>query len=209
VNSTQVTRKQEASRRVSALGVVMRVAALAVSLLCALLPAAEPAGASPPSVAEPPAARPPASDASAKAEQLFAAILRDDPAAAAGVFFPRDAFLLVKDMLDPGRYYDRLLRQFDKDLHALHASISAADREHAKFERFVLADRGGWVKPREEGNKLPYWASRHSFIHYRVRDQPRKLEVRVMISWQDHWYVIHLSPIERPTEATSGSPVSH
>jgi hypothetical protein len=134
---------------------------------------------------------------------LFAAILSDDPRAAADVFFPRAAFLLVKDMRDPGRYYDRLFAQFERDVHALHASIPSSERASAVFERFELASRGGWVKPHEEGNKLPYWASRHSFIHYRAAGQPRKLEVRVLISWEDQWYLIHLSPIAKLAAAGS------
>jgi NADH:ubiquinone oxidoreductase subunit len=56
-----------------------------------------------------------------------------------------------------------------------------------------LVKRGGWVKVGEEGNRLPYWVSRHSWLHYRVNGKPAKLEVRVMITWDDHWFITHLS----------------
>jgi hypothetical protein len=138
---------------------------------------------------EPPA-RPPASDAAEKAQRLFEAIVADAPARAEEVFFPRAAFLLVKDIPDPGKYYDRLKRRFEQDIHALHASLK--DPASARFERFELANRGGFVRVHEEGNRLPYWAARHSFIHYRAAGKSERLEVRVLITWDDRWYVIHL-----------------
>jgi hypothetical protein len=138
-----------------------------------------------------PPPRPPASEVADKIRAVFEAILRDDPALAAHSFFPRDAFLLVKDIKDPGAYYDQLRRRFDSDIHALHASVPGIER--AKFDRFELVQRGGYVPPHAEGNRLPYWASRHSLLHYRLDGQARHFEVRVLITWDDRWYVIHLS----------------
>lgn len=124
-----------------------------------------------------------------QARRLFDAIVHDDPARAAELYFPRDAFLQVKAMHDPGRYWDRLKKRFDDDIHALHRALP----EGATFERFELARRGGWVAVGEEGNRLPYWAARHSWLHYRVGTRPGKLEVRVLITWDDRWYVTHLN----------------
>jgi hypothetical protein len=135
--------------------------------------------------------RPPEGDIHDKARRLWDAIVHDDPARASDVFFPREPFLQIKNMQDPGRYYDKLRARFDHDIHALHASTP--DLDHATFERFELARRGGYVRVREEGNRLPYWASRHSRLHYRVGKQLRALDVRVVIAWEDVWYVIHLS----------------
>ena len=94
-------------------------------------------------------------------------------------------------MTDPGRYYDRLLKRFERDIHVLHRETKDLDR--AQFDHLELVKRGGWVSVGEEGNRLPYWASRHSFLHYRVGDSARKLELRVLITWGTRWYVIHLS----------------
>jgi hypothetical protein len=63
----------------------------------------------------------------------------------------------------------------------------------AVFDHFELARRGGFVAVNQEANRLPYWASRHSFIYYRVGRSLRRIEVRVLITWDDHWYVIHLN----------------
>lgn len=128
-------------------------------------------------------------DFAQRAEQLFDAILNDDPKRANEVFFPRDPFLQIKAIPNPGRYYDKLYERFERDVHALHKTLA----KDARFERFELSKRGGYVKPAEEGNRLPYWAARHCFLHYREGNQLKKLEVRVLITWQERWYVIHLS----------------
>jgi len=173
----------------------VRGAALLCVLGCALVPAAHTQA---PPIPEhnradlktaPP--RPDATTAEAAAQTLFAAIVKDDPARAAEVFFPRPAFLLVKDIADPGRYWDQLYKRFGADIHALHRRLSGlAD---VRFERFELSRRGGFMRVHEEGNRLPYWAARHNMLYYRSAGQLLHFEVRVMITWDDRWYVIHLN----------------
>jgi hypothetical protein len=138
-----------------------------------------------------PPARPASEPLQEPGRRLFEAIVTDRPELAAGLFFPRDAFVLVKAMAKPERYYDKLRQRFDTDIHALHRSTR--DLTRAEFVRLELTRRGGWVKPGDEGNRLPYWAARHALLHYRVGSEPRSLEVRVLISWGARWYVIHLS----------------
>jgi hypothetical protein len=135
--------------------------------------------------------RPAADDVEDKLHKLLAAIAHDDPQLADEAFFPRPPFLLIKDIADPGRYYDQLRQRFATDIHALHARIPNAER--ASYERFELSARGAFVRVHEEGNRLPYWAARHSFLYFRCGDKLEKIEIRVLISWDDHWYVIHLS----------------
>jgi len=143
-----------------------------------------------PSLAEAPP-RPAPGDADERARRLFLAIVRDEPALARDFYFPREAFLIVKAMADPGAYWDRLQARYEHDIHALHEST--ADLDRATFVRLDLIRRGGWVPVREEGNALPYWVSRHSALVYSVDGQERRLEVRVLITWDDRWYVTHLS----------------
>jgi len=136
---------------------------------------------------EPPA-RPPTGDTAERAAQLFAAIVRDDPEPVRDFFFPREPFLILKGIANPGGYWDTLYRHYERDIHELHASLP----EGATFDRFQMSRRGGWVEPRQEANALPYWACRHSWIYYRAGEREHRLEIRTLINWGPRWYVTHL-----------------
>lgn len=138
-----------------------------------------------------PPPRPAIGDAEEKARRLFEAIRRDDPQSVVDFFLPREAFRLIKAIDNPDRRYDQLLRAYVEDIHELHRDLRGLDR--AVYERFELVRRGGWVPVGEEGNRLPYWVSRHSVMQYRVDGRPVRFEVRVLITWDDHWYVTHLN----------------
>jgi hypothetical protein len=160
-------------------------------LTCVVCAYAALALAQPMATGAPELPRPAEAEVTPKIRAVFEAIVHDDPALAREAFFPRPAFLRVKDIPDPGGYFDQLQRRFESDIHALHQLTPDLDRAH--FERFEFSRRGGFVRPHEEVNRLPYWAARHSWLVYRVDAQLRRIEVRVLISWEDHWYVIHLS----------------
>ena len=173
--------------------------ALCVAGSCTAQPAAEPmaeraAVAVPPQnsrrLSEAPT-RPEVGDAEERARRLFAAIVHDDPQRAMDFFFPREAFLELKGIADSGRYWDRLMGRYVRDVHDLHENTP--DLDQAEFVRLDIVRRGGWVAVREEGNRLPYWASRHAAIYYRVGEEERRMEVRVLITWGERWYIIHLS----------------
>lgn len=138
-----------------------------------------------------PAPRPAVGDAADKARRLFEAIRNDQPTAVDDFFLPRDAFRAIKAISNPDRRYDTLLSAFHEDIHELHASLRGLAT--AEFDHLELIRRGGWVVVGEEGNRLPYWASRHSFIQYRTGGRNVRFEVRVLITWDDHWYVTHLN----------------
>ncbi|MEZ4256499.1 MAG: hypothetical protein R3A78_12450 [Polyangiales bacterium] len=138
-----------------------------------------------------PAARPDGAGAQEDGRRLFEAIVRDDPSLAATFFFPRDAFAHVKAIPDPDRYWQRLFARYEKDIHTLHAALPEGTTP--AFERLEVVRRGGWVNVGDEGNALPYWAARHNVLHYTVNGKPQTLEVRVLITWGNRWYVTHLS----------------
>lgn len=175
----------------------MKRAAIALSALCLVASGAIAQRAEAPDVEIPdendwrrdtPPPRPPVGDAAERAERLFEAILRDDPEHARDFFFPREPFLVLKGIADPERYWNVLLRHYERDIHALHEEIPA----QASFDRFVMTRRGGWVERRQEANALPYWASRHDWIYYRDGERERRFEVRTLINWGPRWYVTHL-----------------
>lgn len=136
--------------------------------------------------------RPPVGDADARARRCFDAIVRDEPALATDFFLPKEAFRAIKGIADPDALWDRIFRAYEGDVHELHA-VLGADASRAEFVRLEPSRRRAWVRVREESNRLPYWAQRHSWIVYRVGDEERRFEVRTMIAWDDRWYVTHLS----------------
>lgn len=133
--------------------------------------------------------RPGPGDVEARARVLFDAIVADDPSAARGFFLSREAFRAIKGIADPDSLYDRIVRMYEHDIHELHAQLPAG----AEFVRFEFSRRRGWVRLREESNRLPYWAQRHSWIVYRVGEREARFEVRTMIAWDGEWFITHLS----------------
>lgn len=134
--------------------------------------------------------RPPLGDASERARRLFEAIVHDEPARAEDFFLPRDAFRLIKGISDPDALWARIHGRYEGDIHTLHA---LSDLDRASFVRLDLSRRRGWVRVREESNRLPYWAQRHNRLLYAVDGAERQIEVRTMIAWDDRWYITHLS----------------
>lgn len=145
---------------------------------------------------EPPP-RPGPGDVEDRARRLLQAIAQDQPALAHDFFLSREAFRAIKGIAEPDRLYDRIFRMYEDDIHELHAQLfsgaAGADAARAEFVRFEFSRRRGWVRLREESNRLPYWAQRHNWLVYRVGDEERRIEVRTMIAWGDRWYITHLS----------------
>lgn len=132
--------------------------------------------------------RPEVGDAAERATRLFEAVQRDDPEHASDFFFPREPFRILKGIADPDRYWNVLFGHYERDIHALHEEVPA----EATFDRLVMTRRGGWVERRQEANSLPYWASRHDWVYYRVGEQERRFEIRTLINWGPRWFITHL-----------------
>lgn len=138
-------------------------------------------------------------DATLRARVLLDAILADDPARAHDLFLPREAFRLIKATGNPDALYDRLLSAYDRDIHALHKQL--AGRGTPTFVRLELSRRREWVLPLVEANRLPYWAQRHNTLVIRTGNREERIEVRVMIAWDERWYITHLSEFRRAGQA--------
>lgn len=143
-----------------------------------------------PKLTEPPP-RPPLGDLETRAAQLLDAIVHDDPARAMGLFLPREAFAVIKAVRQPDPLYDRLVRAYERDIHALHKRLP--DITQARFVRVSLSHRRSFVRVREEANLLPYWAQRHNTLVYKAGSKTHTIELRVLIAWNNTWYLTHLS----------------
>jgi hypothetical protein len=131
----------------------------------------------------------------ARAKLLLEAITKNDPAIAEPFWFPREAFLVLKDIKDPGKYWGQLHRTYASDIAKLHKK--RASWEGVTFDQFEIGSAPKWVKPGEEGNKIGYYRSFRGKIHYKVGDKPASIEVHTVITWQGRWYITHLSKFKK------------
>ena len=126
----------------------------------------------------------------ARGRALFDAVVQNNPALGEDLWFPREPFLILKDIKDPGKYWDQLHRAYAKDVEKLHKKRKSW--EGTEFVKLELGSPPKWVKPGDEGNKIGYFRTVKGNLVYKAEGKPHKLEVRVMISWQKRWYITHL-----------------
>jgi hypothetical protein len=128
-----------------------------------------------------------------RARGLFDAIVQNNPALGEDFWFPKEPFLILKDIKDPGKYWDQLHRAYAKDIQKLHDKRKSW--EGAEFVKFEPGSAPKWVKPGEEANKIGYFRTVKGNLVFKDKadGKPQKLEVRVIISWQKRWYITHLS----------------
>jgi len=203
-------RKVLVGQRGAAASVKRTLVLLAIALCAAGAGFAHPNGASadrgtavsapPPAPSAEPApdpenrARPPdtSADLDERARHLFDAVVAGRPELALDFFFPREPFLSLKDVADPGRYHDELVATYRRDILALHGLRRSWDG--ATFSSFELGTPPKWVAPGGEWNKIGYFRTFDAHLSYEIAGKRRALSVRTIISWQGRWYVTHLRP---------------
>ncbi|MBK8258926.1 MAG: hypothetical protein IPK82_40485 [Polyangiaceae bacterium] len=126
----------------------------------------------------------------ARARGLFDAVVQNNAALGEDMWFPKEPFLILKDIKDPGKYWDQLHRAFVKDVEKLHKKRK--NWEGTEFVKFEPGAPPKWVKPGDEGNKIGYYRTVKGNLVYKAEGKVHKLEVRVMISWQNRWFITHL-----------------
>jgi hypothetical protein len=127
---------------------------------------------------------------------LWEAIRQDRPELGLAFFFPERAYLQVKAISDPaGDYGNRLVANFDDDVHTLHAQLGSNAADATFVGITVPDDQAVWVQPGEESNQLSYWRVYGSTIQYELDGQTASFPVTSLISWRGEWYVVHLGAI--------------
>ena len=132
---------------------------------------------------------------SERAGRLFDAIKQGRPELGDAFFFPREPFLPLKDVQDPGRYYAELIRAYHQNIKDLHTRRKSW--EGAALRGFKIDEEPKRVPPGREWNKIGYFRTRHAKLEYEVAGHRRFIEVHTLISWEGHWYVTHLSSIRK------------
>jgi hypothetical protein len=130
-----------------------------------------------------------------RAKGLFQAIVTDDTDQAEAFWFPREPFLPLKDMKDPGKYWVELHHRYENDIHALHKKRKRWGG--AEFVRFDGGSRSKWVAPGHEANKVGYHRAFDGQLRYKIGGEEAAIEVHTLITWQGRWYVTHLRRVKR------------
>jgi hypothetical protein len=130
-----------------------------------------------------------------RAKGLFEAIVKDEPALGDPFWFPKEPFVPLKDVKDPGRYWETLHKTYVNDIHALHRK-----RKSWAGATFVRFDRGStpkWVKPGDEANKIGYYRSFHGLLRFEVDGERESIDVHTVITWQGRWFITHLRKFKK------------
>ena len=134
----------------------------------------------------------------ARMAALWRGIVHDSPAAARPAFFPRSAYLQVKQIANPAAdFRDRLLAGFRADIHAAHALLGAG-AAGARLVSVRVPTEWAWIEPGDCYNRIGYWHAPGSRLVYREHGRIRSFGLYSLISWRGQWYVVHLSEYDEP-----------
>jgi hypothetical protein len=153
------------------------------------------AGAAPPLVADNKVTPTEGAELAERARGLFEAIVKNEPERAEAFWFPRAPFIPLKDVKDPGKYWDQLHKTYVHDVHALHKKRKSWDG--AELVGFEGWSHPKWVPPGDEANKIGYYRAFHGKLHYKIGGAPGEIDVHTIITWQGRWYVTHLRKFKK------------
>ncbi|MBS2961984.1 hypothetical protein KGA66_02920 [Actinocrinis puniceicyclus] len=131
-------------------------------------------------------------------QDLWQAIVQDDPSIALPFFFPKGAYLQVKAISNPlADYQSRLIAWYGLDIHAAHALLGS----HSSSARFVKVtvptSQAEWIRPGVEYNKGSYYRLYGTRLTYRINGVTKSFGIFSLISWRGEWYCVHLGPAVR------------
>jgi hypothetical protein len=114
-------------------------------------------------------------------------------------FFPRTAYLQVKQLPNAGGDFDtRLYHDYRNDVIADHELVTSGGPGAKVLSVDVPQASVRWVPPGVEVNRIGYWQVSYARVNYEVGGQQRSYAIDSMISWRGQWYVVHLGPDWRP-----------
>jgi len=130
-----------------------------------------------------------------RAKALLDAIAKDEPERGDAFWFPKEPFIPLKDIKDPGKYWSQLHRTYANDIHALHKKRKRWD--NVEFVSFDGWSRSKWVKPGDEANKIGYHRAFHGKLRFKADGEPGEIDVHTIITWQGRWYCTHLRKFKK------------
>ena len=134
----------------------------------------------------------------ARMAALWRGIVTDSVAAAMPAFFPRTAYVQVKQIANPSAdYSSRLLVAFKADIHAAH-DLLGERAESASLLEVLVPKEWAWIPAGVCYNRIGYWHAPGVRLAYREGSQVRSFGIFSLISWRGEWYVVHLAVFDQP-----------
>ena len=138
---------------------------------------------------------------SAEMTALWQGVVDDSVQAAMPSFFPEQAYVQVKAIVDPeADFQNRLVGEFGLDLGAAHALLGASPSSASLVGVHVPSQFAHWVPPGTCSNRVGYFEVPNSRVVYTEDGQTRSFGIASLISWRGVWYVVHLGAVVRSTQ---------
>ena len=132
---------------------------------------------------------------------LWQGVVDDSVQAAMPSFFPEQAYVQVKAIVDPeADFQNRLVGEFGLDLGAAHALLGASPSSASLVGVHVPSQFAHWVPPGTCSNRVGYFEVPNSRVVYTEDGQTRSFGIASLISWRGVWYVVHLGAVVRATQ---------
>jgi hypothetical protein len=133
-------------------------------------------------------------------QDLWQAIVTNNPTTALPFFFPETAYLQVKAISNASAdYQSRLINWYRLDIDAAHALLGS-DAASATFIRVTVpTGQAVWIAPGVEYNKGSYYRVYGTRLYYQAGGKTKSIGIFSLISWRGQWYVVHLGPSTRST----------
>jgi hypothetical protein len=133
---------------------------------------------------------------------LWSGIASDSPGDALTAFFPKAAYLQVKEIPAAGAdWQNRLVHDYGLDIGAAHGLLGHQSASAELVAVNVPSGFAHWVEPGTCYNRVGYYEVSNARVVYREAGQLRSFGIASMISWRGVWYVVHLGAVLRQEDA--------
>jgi hypothetical protein len=132
---------------------------------------------------------------------LWRGVVEDSVGPALAAFFPKGAYLQLKDIAGAASdWTNRLVHDYSLDIAAANALLGRNASTARPLRVDVEPSYGHWIEPGVCDNGIGYYEMPNARVVYRDSGRTRSFGIASMISWRGVWYVVHLGAVLRPAD---------
>ncbi len=134
-------------------------------------------------------------------QELWTAIITNQPSVADSAFFPKAAYVRLKMISNPSNDYQvRLLDQYHLDITAAHNFLGSNASKDQLVQVIVPSWNSNWVPAGTCYSNTGYYHVPETRILYMQNGQFYSIGIASLISWRGQWYVVHMGAIYPPPD---------